>query len=108
MYNQQDLLLQRTRLRLAASGPQTVDNSQVTFHASGRNMTVSIPAHDILIRFRFTGHHRVKENFHGISTFTEPLWLADYRYTVISTCFRLLDWAYTGTARPSAIVPGQE
>ena len=57
--------------------------SQVTFHASGRNMTISIPAHDILIRFRFTGHHRVKENFHGISTFTEPLWLADYRYVVI-------------------------
>ena len=71
-------------------------------------MTVSIPAHDILIKFRFTGHHRVKKFFHGISSFTEPLWLADYRYTVIVNVFQAAGLGMYRHCQTSAAMHGEE
>ncbi len=51
---------------------------QVSFHASGRNVTIRVPSHKILIKFLFSGHHDIRQNFGGISTFSESAWLADY------------------------------
>ena len=55
---------------------------QVTYHHTNRNATISIPSHDILIKFRFSGHYDVRSNYGGIATFTESAWLDDFRCMV--------------------------
>ena len=62
--------------QMAKSLPPVV--LQVTFHSGGRNVTISVPSHNALIKFRFTGHADIRKNFGGVNTFTEPAWLADY------------------------------
>ena len=62
----------------AESPYNTLGVLQVTFHSSGRNVTISVPSHDILIKFRFAGHSDIRKNFGGVRTFSEAAWLADY------------------------------
>lgn len=40
--------------------------------SGGRNFTISVPALDISLRFRFAGHHNILQNYEGISTFFHP------------------------------------
>ena len=55
---------------------------QVTYHHTSRNATISVPSQDILIKFRYSGHHSVRGDYGGVSTFTESAWLDDYRCMV--------------------------
>jgi len=55
---------------------------QITYHATARNTTVRVFSHDILMNFRFSAHHNLRETHKGITTFTETAWLNDYRCMV--------------------------
>ena len=59
-----------------------LDAAQVTYHKTNRNATIRVPSHDILIRFRYSGHPYMDGDLHGVATFTESAWLDDYRCMV--------------------------
>lgn len=46
--------------------------AQVDFYGSHRNMTITVPFLDTVIRHRFVGHVNLGDNAMGILTFTHP------------------------------------
>lgn len=61
-------LFTNTRLSNEIFMPKEVN---VFHYYRNRNVTVEIPSLDIRIRYRFTGHHDLQDNFGGIQTFHE-------------------------------------
>lgn len=47
-------------------------------HSKGRHFTVTVPSSSITLRFRFTGHHNVQDNFEGISSFFHPSFMGEF------------------------------
>ncbi|MEW5304821.1 MAG: hypothetical protein WDW36_007404 [Sanguina aurantia] len=88
-----------TKLRFqpmdSSDGGGCATGTEVRFHGSHRNMTVTVPALDFCLRFRFTGHHELDKNNGGISTFFEPAFQAELHGLLHNPC---------GDGRPGVLV----
>lgn len=74
-----------------------LSGTEVRFHGSHghRNMTITVPALDFCLRFRFTGHHELDMNNGGISTFFEPAFQDELSELLHNPC---------GDRRPDVLV----
>lgn len=60
-------------------------------HSHKRNATITIPKLGICVRYRYTGHHNLTENYGGVATFSEDKFQEELHWLLTCPCGRRPD-----------------